>query len=42
MVFPYQIEELTAFTFGQPEVKMSLKDMKEKGWLGKTLSEIFE
>ena len=42
MVFPYQIEELTAFTFGQPEIKISLKEMKENGWLGKTLSDIFE
>ncbi len=40
MVFPYQIEELTAFTFGQPEIKLSLKEMKENGWLGKTLSDI--
>lgn len=42
VIFPYQIEELTAFTFGQPEIKISLKEMKEKGWLGKSLSEITE
>lgn len=40
IVFSYQVEELVPFTFGKPEVKLSLKDMKEKGWLGKTLTDL--
>ena len=40
IVFPYQAEEITSRTFGIPEVKLSLKQMKEKEWLGKTLSDI--
>lgn len=40
VVFPYQSEELTARTFGTPEVKLSLRQMKAEGWLGKSLSDI--
>ena len=40
IAFAYQIDELAPYAFGMPNVKMSLKEMKEKGWLGKTLSDI--
>ena len=42
VVFPYQSEELTARTFGTPEVKLSLRQMKAEGWLGKSLSDIIK
>lgn len=40
VVFAYQIDELASYAFGMPDVKMSLKQMKEKGWLGKILSDM--
>ena len=40
VVFPYQSEELTARSFGQPVIKFALKEMKDKEWLSKSLSDI--
>lgn len=41
-VFSYQMDELAPYAFGMPDVRMSLKEMKAKGWLGKTLSDFVE
>lgn len=38
-IFSYQSDELAPYAFGMPDVKLSLKEMKEKGWLGKALSD---
>ena len=38
--FAYQSDELASYAFGAPDIKMSLKEMKEKDWLGKTLSDL--
>ena len=40
LVFAYQTDEIAPFAFGMPDVKMSLKDMKEHGWLGKALGDL--
>ena len=40
VVFAYQTDEIAPYAFGMPDIKMSLKYMKDKGWLGKTLSDI--
>ena len=41
-VFSYQMDEIAPYAFGMPDVRMSLKEMKAKGWLGKTLSDFVE
>ena len=40
MVFTYQTDEICSYAFGMPEAKIPLKQMKEKGWLGKELSDL--
>ena len=40
VAFAYQAQELAPYAFGMPDVQLSLKQMKENGWLGKTLSDI--
>ena len=40
VIFSYQIDELTPYALGMPDVNIPLKELKEKGLLGKTLSDI--
>jgi len=36
------MDELAPYALGMPDVRMSLKEMKAKGWLGKTLSDFVQ
>lgn len=38
--FAYQSDEIASYAFGMPDIKMSLKEMKEKDLLGSTLSDL--